>query len=209
MFSLACNLTKNDAEFLPVVISLKKVRENNSDFSAIEISLKKVSGNKVDFWPEKLHPKKYVEKTLIFRAAKLLQEKYVETTWVFRPAKLHQKKNVERTWIFWPSKLRRKKDVETTWIFFQQSYIKKIRGNSLKFSLRFIDLMSMWNWRQFDVMCPLDIFITDFDSLITNRKIVQKYFNLNLLMPLIVTSFKTFPKHNNYGVISESFALSR
>ena len=69
--------------------------------------------------------------------------------------------------------------------------------------------MSMWNWRQFDVMCPLDIFITDFDSLITNRKIVQKYFNLNLLMPLIVTSFKTFPKHNNYGVISESFALSR
>ena len=44
----------------------------------------------------------------------------------------NQKKNVERTWIFWPSKLRRKKDVETTWIFFQQSYIKKVRGNDVE-----------------------------------------------------------------------------
>ena len=34
MFSLACNLTKNDAEFLPIEISSKKVRVNNMDFSA-------------------------------------------------------------------------------------------------------------------------------------------------------------------------------
>ena len=42
MFPLACNLTKNNVEFLPVEISLKKVRESDVDFSISEITLKKL-----------------------------------------------------------------------------------------------------------------------------------------------------------------------
>ena len=49
MFSLACNLTKNDVKFLPVKISSKKVRGNNVDFSTIKIASKKTSENDVDF----------------------------------------------------------------------------------------------------------------------------------------------------------------
>ena len=58
MFSLACNLTKNGAEFLPVEISSKKVRANNGDFSIIKITSKKVSENNVDFSAREITPKK-------------------------------------------------------------------------------------------------------------------------------------------------------
>ena len=49
MFSLACILTKNEVEFLPIEISLEKVRVNNVDFSTIEITSKKVRGSDVGF----------------------------------------------------------------------------------------------------------------------------------------------------------------
>ena len=42
MFSLACNLTKNDVEFLPIEISSKKIRASNVDFSNIKITSKNV-----------------------------------------------------------------------------------------------------------------------------------------------------------------------
>ena len=64
MFSLACNLNKNDFEFLPLEISLKK----------------KCAQTTWIFRPSKLHRKKYVEKTWKFRPVKLRQEKYVEMT---------------------------------------------------------------------------------------------------------------------------------
>ena len=49
MFSLACNLTKIDVEFLPVEILSKKVRANNVGFYTIKVTSKKVSENNVDF----------------------------------------------------------------------------------------------------------------------------------------------------------------
>ena len=66
----------------------------------------------------------------------------METTWVFRPWKLHRKNYVETTWIFQPSKLHRKST-------------RKWRGNSWKFDLRRIDVISMSNWHGFNVVCPL------------------------------------------------------
>ena len=142
MFSLDCNLTKNDVKFLSVKISPKKIGVNNVGFSTIKITSKKVSrnnvdfstreitskkkhGNNVDFLTIELCLKKYVEKTLIFRLLNLRREKYVETTWIFRSAKLHRK---------------------STW---------KWRGNSSKFDLRRIDVIPTSNRRGFDVVCPL------------------------------------------------------
>ena len=87
----------------------------------------------------------------IFRPSKLRQKKYVETTWIFRPAKLHRKKYVETTWIFRPSKSHRK----GTW---------KWRGNSSKFGLRRIDVISTSNGRGFDVVCALGICFTNFKN---------------------------------------------
>ena len=72
MFSLACNLIKNDVEFLPVEILSKKVRANNAYFSTIKTVLKKVSGNSVDF-----------------STRKIIVKKCVETTWSFQPSNLH------------------------------------------------------------------------------------------------------------------------
>ena len=83
MFSLACNLTKNDVKFPPVKISSKKVRANNvgsytikitskkstwkwRDFWIIEITSKKVCGNGVDFWIIEITSKKYAEMTWKF-----------------------------------------------------------------------------------------------------------------------------------------------
>ena len=71
MFSLACNLSKTDVEFLPIGISSKKVRANNVDFTTIKITLKKVSGNNMDFSTKEITSKKYVETTWIFRPVKL------------------------------------------------------------------------------------------------------------------------------------------
>ena len=38
---ISLQLTKNDAEFLPIEISSKKVRENKVDFSTVKITSKK------------------------------------------------------------------------------------------------------------------------------------------------------------------------
>ena len=94
--------------------------------------------------------KKYVETTWIFRPLKLHRKKYVETMWIFRQSKLHQKKYVETTWIFRPSKWRRQKYVETTWIFrsakLPRKSLWKWRGNSSKFGLGRIDVISTSTW---------------------------------------------------------------
>ena len=77
MFSLACNLSKTDVEFLPIGISSKKVRANNVDFTTIKITLKKVSGNNMDFSTKEITSKKYVETTWIFRQSKLYRKKHI------------------------------------------------------------------------------------------------------------------------------------
>ena len=66
MFSLACNLTKNDVKFLPIVIPSKEVRGNNVHFSTIEIKSKKVGGKNVDISISEITSKKYVEMTWKF-----------------------------------------------------------------------------------------------------------------------------------------------
>ena len=83
----------------------------------------------------------------------------METTWIFPPSKLHQKKYVEITWIFRSAKLRRRKYVETTWIFRpsklhrKSTYAEMTCGNSSKFSLWRIDVISTSIRRGFDVVC--------------------------------------------------------
>ena len=84
------------------------------------------------------------------RWKQLCWKKYVETTWIFRPLKLHWKKYVETTWIFRPSKWRRQKYVEKTWIFrsvkLPRKSLWKWRGNSSKFGLGRIDVISTSTW---------------------------------------------------------------
>ena len=53
----------------------------------------------------------------------------MKKSWIFQPSKLHRKKYTEITWIFRPSKLHRKRT-------------RKRRGNSSKFGLRGINVIS-------------------------------------------------------------------
>ena len=122
MFSLACNLTKKDAEFLSKEISLKKVRANNVDFTTTKITSKKVIGKTWIFQPSKLHWQKYVETTWILRSSKwhqmeksgfFDQRKYIEkvrrNNVDFLIIEITSKKYVEMTWKFvgiWSSTYR-------------------------------------------------------------------------------------------------------
>ena len=83
MFSLACNLTKNDVRFLPIVIPSKKVRANNVNFSTIKITLKKVCGNNVDFSTIEIKSKKVRGKNMDISISEITSKKYVEMTWKF------------------------------------------------------------------------------------------------------------------------------
>ena len=84
MFSLACNLTKNDVKFIPVEISSKKVRANNADFSTTKITLKKVRGNNKHFSTSEITPKKVRGNDVDFSTIEITSKKYVETTRIFR-----------------------------------------------------------------------------------------------------------------------------
>ena len=85
MFSLACNLTKNNVQFLPVEISSKKLRANKADFSTREITSKNVSGKKADISTKKVHGN-----NVDFSTIEITPKKNVETTWIFQAAKLHR-----------------------------------------------------------------------------------------------------------------------
>ena len=86
MFSLACNLTKNNVQFLLVEISSKKLRANKTDFSTREITSKNVRGKKVDISTKKVHGN-----NVDFSTIEITPKKNVETTWIFQAAKLHRK----------------------------------------------------------------------------------------------------------------------
>ena len=78
MFSLACNLIKNDVEFLPIEISLKKVRVNNADFST---------------------RKNYIEKSTWKQRGFFDQRNYTEkSTWKQRRFFYHQNYIAKSTW---------------------------------------------------------------------------------------------------------------
>ena len=80
------------------------------------------------FWLSKLHRKKYVGITSVFPLVKLRRKKCLEATSIFRTTKLHWKST--RTWC----------------------------GNSSKFRLWRIDVISTSNRYGFDLMCPLSSF---------------------------------------------------
>ena len=83
MFSLAYNLIKNDIEFLPIKISLKKVRVNNVDFSTMKMTSKKVCGKNVDFSTSEVTSKKVLGSDVDFSTSEITSKKYVEMTWKF------------------------------------------------------------------------------------------------------------------------------
>ena len=66
MFSLACNLTKNNAEFFPIDISSKKVPENNADFSSIKITSKKGRAKNVGIANSEITSKKSTWEQRVF-----------------------------------------------------------------------------------------------------------------------------------------------
>ena len=101
------------------------------DFSTIEITSKKVRGNNVDISTIEITSKQVRENNLYFLTIEITSKKYVESTWIFRPSKLHRK---------------------STW---------NRRGNSSKFGLRRIDVISTSNPRRFDVVCPLGKYFTN------------------------------------------------
>ena len=100
MFSLACKLTKNNVEFLPIVISSKKARANNVDFSTREITPKKIRGSNVDFSTSEITPKKVRGNNVDFSTIQITSVRYVEMAWKF----------VE----IWTLTYRRNTDVEST-----------------------------------------------------------------------------------------------
>ena len=96
----------------------------------------------------------FVEKSTCKQSGLLdnkITSKKESTPWISWQKKLHRKKYVETRWIFQPSKLNRKKYVETTWIFRSAKLHRKSkwnqRGNSSKFGLRRIDVISTSNQR--------------------------------------------------------------
>ena len=136
------------------------------DFSTSEITSKKVRGNDVDFSSNR---KKYVETTQNFQSAKL----HRKSMWKRRGFFDHRNYIEKSTW-----KQRRFFDQrnyveKSTWKrrgFFDQSKLyqkstRKWRGNSSKFGLRRIGLISTSNPRWFDVVFQaLKLFSTDFSS---------------------------------------------
>ena len=119
MFSLACNLFKNDVEFLPVEISSKNVRGNNVDFSPIEITSKKVPGKNMDISTSEITPKKGRGNDLDFSISKITSKKVRGNDVNFSISEITSKKYVKMTWKLveiWSSTYQCNIDVESTWI---------------------------------------------------------------------------------------------
>ena len=75
MFSLACNLTKNNVEFFPIEILSKKVRGNNADFSSIKITSKKGRGKNVGIPTSEITSKKVRGNNLHFLITEIAWKK--------------------------------------------------------------------------------------------------------------------------------------
>ena len=118
-------VSRHTVDNLTKEITSKKVRRNNMDFLTIEITQKKVRGNNADFSTIEITLKKVRGNNVHFWPSKLHRKKYVETTRIFWSAKLHQKSML------------------------------KWRGNSSKFGVRCIDVISTSNRRWFNMKCPL------------------------------------------------------
>ena len=130
-------------DFSTIEITSKKVRGNNVDISTIEITSKQVRENNLDFSTIQITSKQVREKNLDYLTTEITSEKYVESTWIFRPSKLHQKSMWNR------------------------------RGNSTKFGLRRIDVISTSNPRRFDVLYPLGLLLNA-DYLLTGYELISK-----------------------------------
>ena len=76
MFSLACNLTKNDVDFLPIEISLKKVRATTSIFRPSKIHQKKESGNNMNLSIIDITRKRVRENNVDFSISKITTSFY-------------------------------------------------------------------------------------------------------------------------------------
>ena len=142
--------------------------KNTSKKISKKITSKEVRGNNVEFSTSKITP------TWVFRPSKLHRKEYVGTTQIFCPSKLHRKKYVGITWVFRPAKLRRKNYLEATSIFRTKKLHWKSTwtwcGNSLKFGLCRIDVISTSNRGGFKLVCPLGLFST---NLVLRRTIVR------------------------------------
>ena len=125
MFSLACNLTKDDVEFSFIKISSEKVLANNVDYSTNKITLKKVKGNNADLSTSEITSKKVRGKNVDISTSKITSKK---NTWKQRVFLDQQNYVGKGTW--------------------------KWRRNSSKYCLRCIDIISTSN-RQFNVVYPL------------------------------------------------------
>ena len=100
MFSLACNLIKNDVKFLLIQISLKKLCTNNVDFSTTKITSKKRKWKhhgffsqrnyteerpwkRRGFFDHRNYTKKVCGKNVDLSTIEITSKKYVEMTYKF------------------------------------------------------------------------------------------------------------------------------
>ena len=142
------------------------------DISASEITSKKYVKTMWIFRPSILHQKKYVETTWIFWSSTLHHKKYVQTTWIFRHRNYINKSTWKQRGLFdhqyyikkstWKQRgfFDHRNHVEkTTWIFqsikLHWKIMRKWRGNSSKFGLQRIDVISASNRGWLSVGCPL------------------------------------------------------
>ena len=117
VFSLVCKLTKNNVEFLPIVISSKKVPANNVDFSTREITSKKMRGSSVDFSTIDITSKKVRGKNVDISTSKITPKKVRGNNVDFSTIQITSVKYVEMAWKFveiWTLTYRRNTDVEST-----------------------------------------------------------------------------------------------
>ena len=140
MFSLACNLTKNNFEFLPVEILSKNVHASNVDFLTIKITWNKASENNMYFLTREITSKKVDGKNVDILTSEITLKKVRGNKCIFEPSKLYQKKFVKTTWTFRSAKLYRKST-------------RKWRENSSKLGFRRIEVISTWN-RCYSTWCP-------------------------------------------------------
>ena len=150
MFSLPYNLPKTTSSFGLSKFSWKKLHANKLDFSTIKITSKKVSRNTADISTREITSKKAFGNIVNFLTNEIT------------PKKVHGN-NADFSNIEITSKKIRRND-----------------GNTSKFGLHRIDIISMLNRQPFDVECPLGL---NYVKVLLNRscKIVFKTFSIHII----------------------------
>ena len=149
----------NNVDFLTSEITLIKVRGNNVDFSTMEITSKRVRGNNVDFSTSEITSKKVRANNVDSLTMEITSKKVPGNKVDFLTVEITSKKVRGNNMDFLTSEITPKKvrgddvDFRLSKLHWKSTWNR--HGDSPKFGLRRIDVISTLNQRGFDVVCPL------------------------------------------------------